>query len=151
MLVKIVYVNSFEMTLKYNWGSKAGYFIELCDGYGGHNYFQVGDGSKATYRYWSTSWSDGSWHYITMVINRVTNRLNLYLDGSLNNGMGGGNITGYGSITNSLSLLLYGGANARLDELRFETTVRDINWIKTSYNNQNNPTSFCSIGNEEIG
>jgi hypothetical protein len=144
-------IEPYEMTRKYNWGSNAGYFIEVYNGWGGHNYFQVGDGSKAAYRYWNTSWSDGGWHYITMVINRVTNKLDLYLDGSLNNGYGNRDIAGFGNITSSVNLNLRGGSDGRVDELRFETTLRDINWINTCYNNQNNPLSFYSIGTEENG
>ncbi|MBE3136324.1 MAG: VCBS repeat-containing protein, partial [Thermoplasmata archaeon] len=42
------------------------------------------------------------------------------------------------------------GSNGRVDELRFETVVRDGSWLRTCYNNQNNPSGFYSLGNEEL-
>ncbi|MCK5261438.1 MAG: DUF2341 domain-containing protein [Thermoplasmatales archaeon] len=36
-----------------------------------------------------------------------------------------------------------------IDETRISETVRSAKWIKTSYNNQNNPSSFLSFGPEE--
>jgi len=38
-----------------------------------------------------------------------------------------------------------------LDELRVSNIARDDDWIKTSYTNQNDPTSFLSFGPEETG
>jgi hypothetical protein len=36
-----------------------------------------------------------------------------------------------------------------IDEIRISKTLRSANWIKTEYNNQNDPTSFFSFGPEE--
>lgn len=36
-----------------------------------------------------------------------------------------------------------------LDEVRISATARDVNWIKTSYNNQSNPGNFLTVGSEE--
>jgi hypothetical protein len=36
-----------------------------------------------------------------------------------------------------------------IDEVRFSSTARSNGWVLTSYNNQNNPGSFCLIGPEE--
>ena len=38
-----------------------------------------------------------------------------------------------------------------LDEIRISNIPRTSFWMKTSYNNQNNPSSFLSIGPEESG
>jgi hypothetical protein len=38
----------------------------------------------------------------------------------------------------------------RLDEVRISTTARSADWIATTYNNQNNPASFYSVGTEEM-
>jgi len=38
-----------------------------------------------------------------------------------------------------------------LDEIRFSNVARDTGWITTVYNNENNPSSFFSISNEESG
>ena len=119
------------------------------NGAGGYNYFQVSDGTKNTYRYWDTSWSDGNWHYLTMVINRNTNTLDVYLDGILHNGPSAGNLASLGSITTTSNFNFYGGTNGRHDEFTISTTVRNTSWIKTCYNNQNNPASFYSLGSQE--
>ncbi|UCF12668.1 MAG: DUF2341 domain-containing protein, partial [Thermoplasmatales archaeon] len=37
-----------------------------------------------------------------------------------------------------------------LDEVRVSNVARDSNWISTSYKNQNNPSTFYSIGLEEV-
>jgi hypothetical protein len=144
---KTSFVNHTNILQKY--GSNAGFYIKMYNGSGGYNYFQVGDGTTNTYRYWDTSWSDDNWHYLTMVINRNTNKLDVYLDGTLHNGPGTGNITGFSSITTTSNFLLYGGTNGRHDEFSISTTVRNASWIKTCYNNQNGPASFYHLYPEQ--
>jgi hypothetical protein len=144
---KIVHVDSSIMLRK--WGSNAGFILYLYNGWGGTNYFKVGDGTHTTYRYWNTPWSDGTWHYITIVINRNTNLIDLYLDGLLNNGGGSANIAGFESLTTSANFLLYGGINGRHDEFTVSTTVRNASWVRASYDNQNDPSSFYKIYPEE--
>ena len=39
--------------------------------------------------------------------------------------------------------------NGTLDEVRMSNTSRSIGWISTEYNNQNSPSTFYTIGNEE--
>ncbi|MEA3488318.1 MAG: hypothetical protein U9R10_03585, partial [Euryarchaeota archaeon] len=36
-----------------------------------------------------------------------------------------------------------------IDEVRISDTARNADWIQTSYNNQNNPSSFYDVGAEE--
>jgi uncharacterized repeat protein (TIGR02543 family) len=119
--------------------------------YNNNNFFRTGDGTQTRTRYWTTDWRNSAWHLLNIVINRNTNKMDVYLDGALNsnNGMTTGNITGLGSISNTAPLYLLGGSNGRIDELRVETTVCDINWIKTCYNNQLNPSGFYQLSNEE--
>ena len=144
---KISFVNNVNILQK--WGSSAGFYIKMYNDSGGYNYFQVNDGTNAAYRYWNTTWSDENWHYLTMVINRNTNTLNVYLDGTLHNGLGTGNIAGFGSITTTSNFSFYGGTNGRYDEFSISTTVRNDSWIKTCYNNQNDPASFYRIYPEQ--
>jgi len=40
--------------------------------------------------------------------------------------------------------------NGTIDEVRISNIARDGSWINTSYNNQNEPSTFYSIGNEEV-
>jgi len=47
----------------------------------------------------------------------------------------------------------YGGAycfKGWIDEVRVSNIPRDANWIRASYINQNNPSSFYDVGDEEI-
>jgi hypothetical protein len=37
-----------------------------------------------------------------------------------------------------------------MDEVRFSNIARNNGWITTCYNNQNNPSSFYTVGNEEV-
>ena len=37
-----------------------------------------------------------------------------------------------------------------LDEIRFSNIARSQDYVQTSYNNQNDPTSFFDLGEEEI-
>ncbi|MBE3136799.1 MAG: hypothetical protein IMZ43_05330, partial [Thermoplasmata archaeon] len=111
-------------------------------------FFRVVAGGSTAYRYWSTNWRDGGWHLVTAVLNRGTNALNVYLDGVLNNGISSGSVAGM-NIVNTGNLLLRCGSNGRVDELRIETTVRDSCWLSTCYNNQNNPSGFYGVSNEQ--
>jgi hypothetical protein len=140
---KITYIKSYVMLRKL--ASNVGFHLSLYQKVDGVNYFYVNDTINETYKYWGTTWSDGIWHYLTIVINRNTNQLDMYLDGNLKNGGGQGNLTGLNNITSNSNFLLYGGADGRHDEFTISTTARNSSWIKTSYNNQNNPSSFYSI------
>ncbi|MFA5103000.1 MAG: hypothetical protein WC525_07580, partial [Candidatus Thermoplasmatota archaeon] len=40
-------------------------------------------------------------------------------------------------------------SDAAIDEIRWSKIVRSDDWIKTSYNTMNNPSSFFSIDPEE--
>jgi len=44
-----------------------------------------------------------------------------------------------------------GYADAVIDELRWSKIIRSDEWIKTSFNTMNDPSSFLSIGPEESG
>ena len=36
-----------------------------------------------------------------------------------------------------------------IDEIRVSNVARNANWIKTCYNNQNSPSNFITVGDEE--
>lgn len=40
--------------------------------------------------------------------------------------------------------------NGAIDEVRISDIARSADWIKTEYNNQNNPSAFYSLGSEQI-
>ena len=44
----------------------------------------------------------------------------------------------------------YGDFNGECDEARISSGVRAGTWISTEYNNQSSPSTFCTIGSEEV-
>jgi hypothetical protein len=38
--------------------------------------------------------------------------------------------------------------NGQLDEVRIATVVRPAEWVRTEFNNQSDPASFCTVGPE---
>ncbi len=40
--------------------------------------------------------------------------------------------------------------DGRIDEVRLSNTARSVEWIATSYNNQNNPSAFYTVGPQEF-
>jgi len=149
---KVAYVNPyFQILNKWSSSSNSGFTVYLFNnGANKYNYIKVGDTvvTKKPYRYWDTSWSDGTWHYINAVINRNTNKIDVYLDGTLHNGFANTDLTGMGSFTSTANFRLYGGTNGRQDEFSIATTVRNASWIKTCYNNQNDPSTFLNLVNQ---
>ncbi|MHC4544674.1 MAG: DUF2341 domain-containing protein, partial [Planctomycetota bacterium] len=68
------------------------------------------------------------------------------------NGTEVGSLVASGSIVSSASDVVIGGNQAfdgPIDEARISNIVRSPDWIATSYNNQNNPSNFYNVGNEE--
>ena len=116
-------------------------------------FYSKDDASKVNlYQLWCTpsSYSD-RWVYITAVYNPAANRLKaLYLDGELV-----GSTTG-GGTTNATVKGFHlgedptgrGGDPSWFDEVRVSKSSRSPNWIKTEFNNQNDPASFYSFGPE---
>lgn len=90
------------------------------------------------------------WYHAALVINGSTARL--YLNGQ--------NVVTDTSVTViSTNSDLYIGRNqwneddlfnGTIDEIRISNIARDGGWINTSYNNQNEPNTFYSIGGEEV-
>jgi len=146
---KLTYVFNHDLLVKYSSSANTGFFLNLNNNSNGYNYFKVGDGTHITARYWNTPWTDENWHYLTIIINRNTNTIDVYLDGTLHNGGGQGNITGFGSIASATTFRLYGGTNGSHDEFTISTTIRNPGWIHTSYTNQHDPTSFYILGIEQ--
>jgi hypothetical protein len=104
----------------------------------------------------SYSFSDTSnWHYVVVVVTDLGSSpaAMMYVDGS-----SGGSDTGTTTYTsrtgwNTNLMLANCGANTRyyqglLDEVHVSVTARSADWIKTEYNNQNSPSTFCSLGGE---
>ena len=95
----------------------------------------------------------GSWIYITAVRNPTGRTYTWYKNG--NYLTGSTYAAGYPVIANQVFTIGDGYVsplNGKLDEFRVSTVAESANWIKTSYNNQNNASNggFFTIGDEEI-
>ncbi len=94
---------------------------------------------------------DSTWHYVFLRYDGET--LGVGSDGD-NEGTDGsmlGNISDYatnayiGGYTNIGTL----GFNGLIDEVRISNIARSTAWISTEYNNQNDPISFMTFGDEQ--
>ncbi len=86
---------------------------------------------------------DSNWHYVVLTYDGST--LSLYKDGKLANSTSlSGEIP-----ANDVDLLIGDRMTGTLDELRVSETVRDANWINTSYNMMNQPVQFIDVKDEQ--
>ncbi|MFD1001513.1 DUF2341 domain-containing protein [Ohtaekwangia kribbensis] len=96
----------------------------------------------------------GSWIHWAVVLNNTEGSLSIYRNGTLL-----GNSTGItlspssieSSTANYFGRSQYGAdhyIDAKFDEFRISTSARSAGWITTSYNNQNNPSTFYTISSE---
>ena len=98
-----------------------------------------------------------NWHYICGVLDRSTDEMYIYKDGVQQADIH--DMSGIGSCDDGANIFLIGVEDPDyglrgywdgiLDELRVSNIPRSPTWISTEYNNQNDPSSFMSIGPEE--
>jgi len=92
-----------------------------------------------------------SWAYVTGVVDRSTNYMRLYKDGTQVSSTV--SISNIGSISSTQSLLtppaIY-DLNGLLDEIRICNVARTAGWILTEYNNQDDPGMFFSLSSEIV-
>jgi hypothetical protein len=126
-----------------SWGT--GYNVEV-DGSSNQFYFNILDGS---YSEWGISaptipFTLDTWSYVVGVVDRPNSKLRSYKDG-VQIGTGT-NISAIGSISTGNNLLIgsdtWGWPDGRIEEVRISKVARSAEWIQTSYNNQNSPSSF---------
>ena len=92
----------------------------------------------------------GAWHHLAMTLDNRT--LGLFLNGKQMGTKGSpplGSISGaleMGRPNNGTDHLYFKG---RMDEVRGAATVRSADWIRTSYENQNSPETFYTVGAEQ--
>jgi len=95
------------------------------------------------------------WQQVVMVTDSSSHKSKLYINGSLY-----GDELGYswqnigGTIKLGSRFAIHDGIdwfywNGIIDETRISNTARSSSWISTSYNNQNDPSSFIEVGPEE--
>jgi hypothetical protein len=95
----------------------------------------------------------GSWEYVVSTFVDASDEIKLYRDGILNCQKSWG-----GHMPNAYASFAVGDQRGNdhhfdglLDEIRVSTIARSPQWIATTYNNQNNPSGFMSLGPEETG
>lgn len=139
-------------------------FKKLAEGGDYSNYEFSWDHTQADFRQAIAFRDSGTWQKVKITGNLAANTwyhivgtyngtdLKIYLNGALNNSA----YIGTTPKTGPLSLWLgsgprYGSFNdfdGSIDEVRISDTARGADWIKTSYNNQNEPENFMEIGPE---
>jgi|GEM_PF-2266606 hypothetical protein len=87
------------------------------------------------------------WYYVAFVMDSSAQQ-SIYVNGALD--AGPSYTCGYyQSYVTWIGSSCCGGPGAgTIDEVRISNTARSADWINTEYNNQNNPSSFCSVGPE---
>jgi hypothetical protein len=96
---------------------------------------------------------DDTWHHVVAVADRDGKGM-IYIDGRLDNGDDWTAWDG-NSITNTVRRFQIsdsstdGNWDGGIDEVRISDAARSWEWINTSYQNQNNPSSFVTVGSEE--
>ncbi len=103
-----------------------------------------------------TAITDGGWHYVVVTLDNDgtpnLNETNIYIDGSPANGTPGSvDINTQSGSDVRIGFALNGGANwvGLIDEVRLSKVAKTAGWIETEFNNQNDPSSFYTLGNEQ--
>jgi hypothetical protein len=90
--------------------------------------------------------------YLVGVVDRSSGLIRLYKDGDQ---VDTTSIDTIGNLDVSDSLTIgkstWGYPDARFEEVRISNTARSAGWIKTEYNNQNDPSSFYSMSQDTCG
>ena len=145
-------LNKYDMS-----GNQRGWFIEYRP-YGTQirfpSFFASADG--VNYRDWYAAFTPtaGEWYYVTVVWQSNT-LPRFYINGQQVSTMKTGTIPQiYNNPSAPLHIARSTYADTRylkgsLDEIHILNTAQSANWILTSYNNQRNPSTFCSLGPEE--
>ncbi len=100
----------------------------------------------------TTTVNDNNWHYVVGTWNGSGK--NLYVDGQLQasnaTGISAASAMPYMAIGYGYAGTCYNPSSGyfpgTLDEVRMSTIMRSADWIKTEYNNQNDPGSFVGMG-----
>jgi hypothetical protein len=106
-------------------------------------------GYSADFEY-TTSFSTSTWYHLVGTYDGTNGRL--YLNGAL---VGSPTALTWNTTNTDQATIgnWPGGSwkfNGKLDEVRVSNIARSADWITTSYNNQNNPLTFNTIGTEAL-
>jgi len=116
------------------------------------NTFVIFDWTTFSNRSTGVNLADGSWHFVGFTFQSGTSDgTKLYIDGTEQ-------LTATFTVANQDEGMVIGAGDnpgtwqffsGIIDEARISNVVRSPDWIKTEYNNQNSPSAFCSVGDEE--
>ena len=99
--------------------------------------------------------TDGFWHHVVGVADSTAGLLRIYVDGLLRNSAPYTGSTQMGTrelhIGNSSDIISFQEWNGGIDEVRVSDVPRSADWIQTEYNNQDDPSTFYSVGPELSG
>jgi len=116
--------------------------------------FRVYDGATNPTLTSNSAIGDGSLAYVTMVRNKTTGNIYVYLNGSQDNyaidPTTNINTAGESAWAGSDRGIANRFFNGSLDEIHIASTARSSQWIATEYNNQSEPTEFSTLGIEEV-
>jgi hypothetical protein len=110
--------------------------------------------------YGTTEIAAGNWYRIAVVdegTQGVAGNFKIYVNGANAEGVLSANLTAFDGATHKLVIAdtsgerIGGGSffNGTIDEVRISNTARSADWLKTGYNNQNDPSGFISLGAEQ--
>ena len=142
---------------KNNNAPQSSWLFEYQDGVNGHDllFLNSADGTNYKYEYAELNPVVGTWYLVTVVWSpNVIPKI--YRNGTLlaDDGNGGAIASIYDSTTPLLiGEIQYNAArnfDGVIDEARVSNIARSEGWLSTEYNNQNNPSTFYTIGNEEV-
>jgi biopolymer transport protein ExbB len=159
-----VYLETVNTTWEriFDFGRNTNFNMFLCPSINGNGIkrFAItigGNGSEQLVSSGTTT-GTGAWHHFAVTINSTSNTGVLYYDGAANATNTGGITLDPSSLGNNdrnyFGISQYDddhGLYGNFDEFRISNTTRSASWITTSYNNQNNPASFYTIGSEVVG
>lgn len=100
-----------------------------------------------------TVMSTGVWYYIAVTYDSVGG-LKGYLNGVAQNSAaanGVANTSGVASAIGYNRAVTGNYFNGSIDEVRYASVARSIDWLLTEFNNQNSPSTFYSLGSESGG
>jgi len=116
------------------------------------NTFVIFDFTSLSNRSTGVNLADGNWHLVGFTFQSgISSGTKLYIDGTER-------LTTTLTVSNQNEGMVIGAGDnpgtwqffsGTIDEARISNLVRSPNWIKTKYNNQSSPSTFCSVGGEE--
>ncbi len=90
---------------------------------------------------------DGNWHYLAFTADTSANVAKVFVDG-----LPDGTNVAWSAVATATGLKIgaswgtyTSGIGNKIDEARFEKSVRSADWIKASYDNQLNPAAFAVV------